>query len=214
LYGFLNHPFLNRTCQTGSTGSPCPELNVKVRTGENDLSSILRTIYAKPYLKVREYRESEKSDALHPPQQVEGSSCEGLIKKVNVKMQGYVLPTDPSDVAVLTGELFLVVVGAVIVILSVLIWRNYPVLTKEGFLEIIFGFIAFTLHFLFDALDTIATASENFYETQGLLDVAASFGVIYGTFDFLDGLFTIIGLLLIAIGILRIAAYGKQLWGE
>ena len=129
-------------------------------------------------------------------------------------MQGYVLPTDPSDVAVLTGELFLVVVGAVIVILSVLIWRNYPVLTKEGFLEIIFGFIAFTLHFMFDALDTIATSSENFYETQGLLDVAASFGVIYGTFDFLDGLFTIIGLLLIAIGILRIAAYGKQLWGE
>ncbi len=68
--------------------------------------------------------------------------------------------------------------------------------------------------FMFDALDTIATASENFYETQGLLDVAASFSVIYGTFDFLDGLFTIIGLLLIAIGILRIAAYGKQLWGE
>jgi len=129
-------------------------------------------------------------------------------------MQGYVLPTDPSDVAVLTGELFLVVVGAIIVILSVLTWKKYPVLTKEGFLEIIFGFIAFTLHFLFDGLDTIATASEEYYETQGLLDVAASFSAIHGTFDFLDGLFTIIGLLLIAIGILRIAAYGKQLWGE
>ena len=129
-------------------------------------------------------------------------------------MQGYVLPTDPSDVAVLTGELFLVVVGVIIVILSVLTWRKYPVLTKEGFLEIIFGFIAFTLHFLFDGLDTIATASEDYYETQGLLDVAASFGAIHGTFDFLDGFFTIIGLLLIVIGILRIAAYGKQLWGE
>lgn len=129
-------------------------------------------------------------------------------------MQGYVLPTDPSDVAVLTGEMFLVVVGVVIVLLSVLTWRKYPVLTKEGFLEIIFGFIAFTLHFLFDGLDTIATASEDFYEAQGLLDVAASFSAIHGTFDFLDGLFTIIGLLLIVIGILRIAAYGKQLWGD
>jgi hypothetical protein len=42
----------------------------------------------------------------------------------------------PSDVAVLTGELFLVVVGAIIVIFSVLTWRKYPVLTKEGFLEL------------------------------------------------------------------------------
>jgi hypothetical protein len=121
----------------------------------------------------------------------------------------------------LTGELFLVVVGAIIVILSVLTWKKYPVLTKEGFLEIIFGFIAFTLHFLFDGLDTIATASEDYYEAlydstmlPEYLELATSFSAIHGTFDFLDGLFTIIGLLLIVIGILRIAAYGKQLWGE
>jgi len=59
LYGFLNHSFPNETCQTGSTDSSCPEGDVNVRTGECYLSSILRTISAKPYLKVREYRENE-----------------------------------------------------------------------------------------------------------------------------------------------------------
>jgi hypothetical protein len=129
-------------------------------------------------------------------------------------MQGYVLPTDLSDIAVLTGEFFLVAVGVVIVLFSLLTWRRNPVLTKEGFLEIIFGFIAFTLHFLFDAIDTIATSSQDYYEAQGLLELAASFDAIHGTFDFLDGFFAIIGLLLIAVGILRIAAYGRKLWSE
>ena len=135
-----------------------------------------------------------------------------MYKKDVDKMQGYVLPTDPSDVAVLAGELFLVAVGAVVILFSLLTWRRNPVLAKEGFLEIIFGFIAFTLHFLFDGLDTIATSSTVYYEAQGLSGLAASYDALYGTFDFLDGFFAIIGLLLIAIGILRIAAYGKKLW--
>ena len=81
LYGVLNHSFPYGTCQTGSTGSSCPELDVNLRTGECYLSSILLTIYVKQYLKVKEHRESEKSNAIHvSPQQVEGSSCGGVIK--------------------------------------------------------------------------------------------------------------------------------------
>ena len=72
LYGFLNHSFPNGTCQTGSTDSSCPELDVNLRTGECYLSSILLTIFAKQYLKVREYRESEKSNAIHPPNTLRG----------------------------------------------------------------------------------------------------------------------------------------------
>ena len=80
LYGFLNHSFPNGTCQTGSTDSSCPEFDVNLRTGECYLSSILLTIFAKQYLKVRAYRESEKSNAIHvSPQHVEGSSCGGVI---------------------------------------------------------------------------------------------------------------------------------------
>ncbi|MHA2061469.1 MAG: hypothetical protein ACW963_04160, partial [Candidatus Sifarchaeia archaeon] len=58
--------------QTGSTGSSCPERDVNVRTGECYLSSILLKIYVKQYLKVREYRESEIRNALHPPNTLRG----------------------------------------------------------------------------------------------------------------------------------------------
>jgi hypothetical protein len=43
-----------------------------LKTSECYLSSILLRIDAKQYLKVRSYRESEKSNAIHPPNTLRG----------------------------------------------------------------------------------------------------------------------------------------------
>ncbi|MFX1519470.1 MAG: hypothetical protein ACFFCD_06075 [Promethearchaeota archaeon] len=126
-------------------------------------------------------------------------------------MQGYVLPSNPSDIVELSGELFLFAVGVIIIIILLPIWKRYFVLNRKG-KSIIFGFIALTLHFFFDMLDTIAASSQKYYETQGRLDVAASFVTLHATFDILDSLLGAIGLFLIVFGTLKVLP--RKLWDE
>ncbi|MHA1263865.1 MAG: hypothetical protein ACTSRS_01400 [Candidatus Helarchaeota archaeon] len=102
-----------------------------------------------------------------------------------------------KDVPTFSIEISIFIVGCIAGIIGLFIWKNHRLLAKKGLPECIFGFFIFAIHSLFDALDTICHIDP--------LDEML---------DLWDSLFSIIGLLLIAIGILRISLYGAKIWRE
>jgi len=106
-------------------------------------------------------------------------------------------PLPQKDVPTFTIEMGIFVAGCVAGIVALFIWKNYRILAKEGLPECIIGFFLFAFHSLFDAIDTI-------YEE----------GSVHDNLDLIDSIFSIIGLVLIAIGILRISLYGAKIWRE
>ncbi|HUY01134.1 MAG TPA: hypothetical protein VMV49_16360 [Candidatus Deferrimicrobium sp.] len=109
----------------------------------------------------------------------------------------FIWPPAPKDVPTIIIELGIFLAGIVTGIIGVLIWKNHQKLAKEGLPECVIGFFVFAFHSLFDALDTIC-------EVDPLKE----------NLDLLDSVFSIIGLILIAIGILRISMYGVKIWRE
>lgn len=105
-------------------------------------------------------------------------------------------PTDPEDVITISIELGIFAAGIVAGIIGLFIWKNYRVLAKKGLPECVSGFFVFAFHSLFDALDTSCG--------DPLKD----------SFDQLDSIFSIIGLALVALGLLRISLYGAKIWRE
>ena len=108
----------------------------------------------------------------------------------------FVWPPEPQDIPTFSIEIGIFLAGIVAGIIGLLIWKSYRVLAKEGLPECVSGFFVFGFHSLFDALDTIAEKPLRY------------------DLDFMDSLFSIIGLTLIAIGIVRIAFYGREIWKE
>ena len=99
----------------------------------------------------------------------------------------------------------LVVICSAIVIVVVLFYlkKKYPTMTKKGFDMMILGFVIFTLHTIADCLDTLAVKKVDGVTTS-----------LYLFLDFMDAVFSFLGLILVGIAFLRIADYGMQLWEE
>lgn len=106
-------------------------------------------------------------------------------------------PPEPQDVPTISIEFAIFIAGLVAGVIGLLIWKNYRTLARKGLPECVFGFFVFAFHSLFDALDTICV-------NKPLKD----------NLDLMDSIFSITGLVLIAIGILRISIYGAQIWRE
>ena len=106
-------------------------------------------------------------------------------------------PTDPVDVSTFTIEIGIFVAGLIAGIIGLFIWKNYRELAREGLPECVVGFFVFAFHSLFDGLDTIP-----------------EFAPLKDNLDLIDSIFSILGLILIAIGILRISIYGAKMWRE
>ena len=104
-------------------------------------------------------------------------------------------PSDPNEITTFSIELGIFFAGIFAGIIGLLIWKNNRILAKKGLPECIAGFFIFALHSLFDGLDTISTS-----------------GTLSDNLDLLDSTFSIIGLLLIAVGLLRISIYGSEIW--
>ncbi len=102
-----------------------------------------------------------------------------------------------TDVEVGTVIIEITTIIAAITVLLILLYlkKEYPKLTKKGFIEFIIGVAVFTGGFVFDLLDTL------------VLDPS----VAYDTFDILDPIFKFIGLFIIGYAFFRIARYGVEL---
>ena len=109
----------------------------------------------------------------------------------------FIWPPDPEDVPTISIEFGIFIAGLVAGIIGLLIWKNNRILAKKGLPECVVGFFVFAFHSLFDALDTIC-------DVDPLGD----------NLDLMDSVFSIVGLVLIAIGIIRISIYGAKIWKE
>ena len=98
-------------------------------------------------------------------------------------------------------ETITIFAGLSIILVLLYLKREYPKLTKKGFLEFLLGVSLFTSHFLFDLLDTLVTK-----EVNGQTSIA------YELFDILDAVFSFLGLFVIGYAFYRIAQYGMELW--
>ena len=109
----------------------------------------------------------------------------------------FIWPPDAEDIPTFTIEFGIFIAGLIAGIIGLLIWKNHKLLAKKGLPECVVGFFIFAFHSFFDALDTICNADP----LQENLDV-------------LDSVFSIVGLALIAVGIIRISLYGRTIWRE
>ena len=112
----------------------------------------------------------------------------------------FIWPPGPDDVSTFIIEIGIFIAGLIAGIIGLFIWKNHRVLARKGLPECVIGFFVFAFHSLFDALDTICDG-----ENYPILD---------SNLDSLDSIFSIIGLILIAIGIIRISIYGTKVWKE
>lgn len=102
---------------------------------------------------------------------------------------------DPEDM-ILIGVEFLIVVGLLIaLVIAFLVRSRHPKLSK-GWNFIILGIVFILLHGIFDVLDTMQFDD-----------------LLVDTLNVFDGATFLIGLLLFAFGIYRIAEFGAQQWG-
>ena len=91
----------------------------------------------------------------------------------------------------------MIVVGVLIsVIVAYLILARHPKMTAMGWKTIIIGLIFILFHSVFDVLDTLQFDD-----------------VVVDSLNVLDGATFVIGLVLFALGIYKIAEFGAQQWG-
>ncbi|MHA1220458.1 MAG: hypothetical protein ACTSQB_01860 [Candidatus Heimdallarchaeota archaeon] len=83
----------------------------------------------------------------------------------------------------------------IITILLGLLRKRYPQLTKNGWIELVIGTLAIAFKGLFDGLDTISSDS-----------------LAHDVFDSFEAVFMFIGLILLGVGLLRIALYSAKEW--
>ncbi|MHA1131357.1 MAG: hypothetical protein ACTSQI_02530 [Candidatus Helarchaeota archaeon] len=109
----------------------------------------------------------------------------------------FIWPPDAKDIPTITIELGIFIAGCIAGIIGLFIWKNHRILAKKGLPECVAGFFVFAFHSFFDALDTIC-------EVDPLKE----------NLDTMDSVFSIIALILIAMGIIRISLYGRTIWRE
>ena len=95
-------------------------------------------------------------------------------------------------------ELLTTLILLVALIFAISIHFKYPKLSAKSWLTICYGLFFLVIHALFDLLDS------HDWETEILSDY----------FNIVDGITYIIGLLLIALGIVKISKKGQEIWGN
>ncbi|MHA1745572.1 MAG: hypothetical protein ACTSWW_06205 [Promethearchaeota archaeon] len=110
---------------------------------------------------------------------------------------------DNEELGTIAIELVVILSAIAIVVVLFYLKRKYPTMTKKGFDMMILGFGIFTLHTIADCLDTLAVKKVDGETTS-----------LYLFLDFLDAIFSFLGLILVGIAFLRIADYGMQVWKE
>ena len=83
----------------------------------------------------------------------------------------------------------------IISILLIVLHRRFPQLTKNGWIELVIGAPFIALKGLFDGLDTISPH-----------------GLAHDAFDSMEAIFLFLGLILLGVGLLRIALYSAKMW--
>ena len=103
---------------------------------------------------------------------------------------------EPDDLFLISIE-FLISVGLLTALVFALkIRARYPNLTAKGWLEICTGLLGILLHSIFDVLDTLKWSIEDMTDLLNIF----------------DGLFFVLGIVLVGIGIMKIANYGAIVW--
>ena len=102
----------------------------------------------------------------------------------------------PEEINTVTIEIITILAACFVLLVILYLRKEYPKLTKEGFVEFILGVIILICHFLFDLLDTLAI--------DGSINET--------TFDILDAVFAFTGLFIIGYAFYKIAHYGMELW--
>ncbi|MBN1327860.1 MAG: hypothetical protein JXA54_00170 [Candidatus Heimdallarchaeota archaeon] len=85
----------------------------------------------------------------------------------------------------------------IITILLGFLRKRYPQLTKNGWIELVIGSMFLSLKGLFDGLDTISASISE---------------LTHDIFDSFEAVFIFVGLILLGIGLLRIALYSAKVW--
>lgn len=106
-----------------------------------------------------------------------------------------------NELGTITIEFITILAALSVIIIIIYLKLHYPKLTQKGFNEMILGFGLFTVHFVFDLLDTWVTKKINDETT-----------LAYSVFDMLDAIFAFIGLFIIGYAFYRIALYGIKIW--
>lgn len=102
-----------------------------------------------------------------------------------------------TDDLFLIGMESLIVIGLIgAIIFAYLVQSRYPKVTSQGWKFILIGLVFMLLHAIFDVLDTMQWDD-----------------LVVDSLNVIDGATFVIGLLLFALGIYRIAEYGAKQWG-
>ena len=103
---------------------------------------------------------------------------------------------EPDDVFLISMESMIVIglIGAIV--FAYLVQSRYPKVISQGWKYILIGLVFMLIHAIFDVLDTMQWDD-----------------LVVDTFNVIDGSTFVIGLLLFALGIYRIAEYGAKQWG-
>lgn len=109
-----------------------------------------------------------------------------------------------EDLILFLFELTIAIGLLIVCFLVIKIKKDYPKLTEEGWTFIVLGMISLLLHALFDALDTLDFMQVTNNETQ------ADF--INKILNLLDGSGFLLGIMLLSLGIFKIANYGAKVW--
>ncbi len=100
------------------------------------------------------------------------------------------------DVPLIASEILVAIGLAVAVLFAMGIRKKHPSVTSRGWDTMVVGLVFLLAHAVFDVLDTLKLGDL----TVDILNVA-------------DGLAFVLGLMLMVVGILQIAAYGAEQWG-
>ncbi|MHA1637745.1 MAG: hypothetical protein ACTSUO_03330 [Candidatus Thorarchaeota archaeon] len=103
---------------------------------------------------------------------------------------------DPDDIFLIGMESMIVVGVLIAVIVAYLIQSRHPKITSMGWKTIIIGLAFILFHSIFDVLDTLQFDD-----------------LVVDVLNVLDGASFVIGLVLFALGIYKIAEFGAQQWG-
>ncbi|HUT80094.1 MAG TPA: hypothetical protein VMZ29_02745 [Candidatus Bathyarchaeia archaeon] len=83
----------------------------------------------------------------------------------------------------------------IITILLGFLRKRYPQLTKNGWIELVIGSMFLSLKGLFDGLDTVSSSISE-----------------HDIFDSFEAVFIFVGLVLLGVGLLRIALFSAKVW--
>jgi len=115
-----------------------------------------------------------------------------MMLMLNLMAVEWVLET--KDILTFSVEVCIFIGFTIISVLLFILRGKFPQLTRNGWIELVIGAPLIALKGLFDGLDTISS------------------GIVKDVFDSMEASFLFIGLILLGVGLLRIALYTAKVW--